>query len=150
MTLDPTVLLFTLGVSVFTGILFGLVPAISASSPNLAATLNESSSRSGIGFRSGKLRSVLVVTEMALALVLVIGAALLIRTFMKLEAVDPGFDTHNVLTMTMSISGDRFQKICRSRAARPRRRRAHRDGTRSCQRGRIVLPADAGRLRAAF
>ena len=109
-TLDPTVLLFTLGVSVLTGILFGLVPAISASSPNLAATLNESSSRSGIGFRSGKLRSVLVVTEMALALVLVIGAALLIRTFMKLEAVDPGFDTHNVLTMAMSISGDRFQK----------------------------------------
>jgi putative ABC transport system permease protein len=109
-TLDPTVLLFTLGVSVLTGILFGLVPAISASSPNLSATLNESSSRSGIGFRSGKLRSVLVVTEMALALILVIGAALLIRTFMKLEAVDPGFDTHNVLTMAMSISGDRFQK----------------------------------------
>jgi putative ABC transport system permease protein len=108
-TLDPTVLLFTLGISVFTGILFGLIPAISASSPNLAATLNESSSRSGIGFRSGKLRSVLVVSEMALALVLVIGAALLIRTFMKLEAVDPGFDPHNVLTMTMSISGDRFQ-----------------------------------------
>ena len=109
-TLDPTVLLFTLCVSMLTGILFGLVPAISASSPNLAATLNESSSRSGIGFRSGKLRSVLVVTEMALALVLVIGAALLIRTFMKLEAVDPGYDTHNVLTMAMSISGDRFQK----------------------------------------
>ena len=108
-TLDPTVLLFTLGISVFTGILFGLIPAISASNPNLAATLNESSSRSGIGFRSGKLRSVLVVTEMALALILVIGAALLIRTFMKLEAVDPGFDPHNVLTMTMSISGDRFQ-----------------------------------------
>ena len=108
-TLDPTVLLFTLGVSVLTGILFGLIPAISASSPNLAATLNESSSRSGIGFRSGKLRSVLVITEMALALVLVIGAGLLIRTFMKLEAVDPGFDSHNVLTMTMSISGDRFQ-----------------------------------------
>ncbi len=109
-TLDPTVLLFTLGISVFTGILFGLIPAISASSPNLAATLNESSSRSGIGFRSGKLRSVLVATEMALALILVIGAALLIRTFMKLESVDPGFDSHNVLTMTMSISGDRFQK----------------------------------------
>jgi hypothetical protein len=48
--------------------------------------------------------------EMALALVLVIGAALLIRTFLKLQAVDPGFDTHNVLTMSMSISGNRFQK----------------------------------------
>lgn len=109
-TLDLHILLFTLGISVLTGILFGLVPAISASRPNLVATLNESSSRSGIGFRSGKLRSVLVVSEMALALVLVIGAALLIRTFLKLQAVDPGFDTHNVLTMAMSISGDRFQK----------------------------------------
>jgi hypothetical protein len=55
-------------------------------------------------------RSALVVSEMALALILVIGAALLIRTFMKLEAVDPGYDTRNVLTMAMSISGDRFQK----------------------------------------
>jgi predicted permease len=108
-TLDLNVLLFTLGVAVFTGILFGLVPAITASRPNLAATLNENGSRSGMGIRSGKLRSVLVVSEMALALVLVIGAALLIRTFQKLEAVDPGFETHNVLTMAMSVSGDRFQ-----------------------------------------
>jgi predicted permease len=107
---DLNVLLFTLGVSVLTGILFGLVPAISASRKSLAAVLNESSSRAGVGFRSGKVRSVLVVSEMALALVLVIGAALLIRTFMKLQSVDPGFDTHNVLTMAMSISGDRFLK----------------------------------------
>jgi putative ABC transport system permease protein len=108
-TLDLNVLLFTLGVSVFTGILFGLVPAITASRPNLAATLNENGSRSGMSIRSGKLRSALVVSEMALALVLVIGAALLIRTFLKLEAVDPGFETHNVVTMAMSVSGDRFQ-----------------------------------------
>jgi predicted permease len=109
-TPDWHVLLFTLGVSVLTGILFGLAPAISASRPNLVAALNESSNRSGVGFRSGKLRSALVISEMALALVLVIGAALLIRTFMKLEAVNPGYDTRNVLTMAMSISGDRFQK----------------------------------------
>jgi putative ABC transport system permease protein len=108
--LDLNVLLFTLGISVLTGVLFGLVPAISASRPNLSATLNDSGSRSGMGFRGGKLRSVLVVSEMGLALVLVIGAALLIRTFLKLQAVDPGFDTHNVLAMAMSISGDRFQK----------------------------------------
>jgi predicted permease len=109
-TPDWHVLLFTLGVSVLTGILFGLAPAISASRPNLVAALNESSTRSGVGFRSGKLRSALVVSEMALALILVIGAGLLIRTFMKLEAVNPGYDTRNVLTMSMSISGDRFQK----------------------------------------
>jgi putative ABC transport system permease protein len=90
--------------------LFGLVPAISASRKSLAGVLNESSNRAGVGFRSGKVRSLLVVSEMALALVLVIGAALLIRTFMNLQSVDPGFDTHNVLTMAMSISGDRFLK----------------------------------------
>ena len=109
-TVDLSVLLFTLGVSLLTGILFGLVPAISVSRKSLAAVLNESSSRAGLGSRSGKVRSLLVVSEMSLALVLVIGAALLIRTFMKLQSVDPGFDTHNVLTMAMSISGDRFLK----------------------------------------
>jgi putative ABC transport system permease protein len=109
-TLDLNVLLFTCGVSVVTGILFGLVPAISASRPNLAATLNESSNRSGVGFRSGRMRSLLVVSEMALALILVIGAGLLVRTFINLQAVDPGFDTHNVLTMAMSVNADRFYK----------------------------------------
>ncbi len=107
--LDMHVLLFTLGVSLITGILFGLVPAVSASRTNLVASLNESGSRTGTGFRSANFRSVLVVTEIALALVLVIGSTLLIRTYLKLQAVSPGFDTHNTLTMTMSISGSRFQ-----------------------------------------
>jgi putative ABC transport system permease protein len=107
--LDPNILFFTLGVAVFTGILFGLLPAVSASRQDLAAALNESSSRSGMSFRQGKIRSLLVVSEVALALVLMIGAALLIRTFHKLGEVDPGFTTHNVLTMSMSISGNRFQ-----------------------------------------
>ena len=109
-TLDLNVLFFTFAISAITGVVFGLVPAISASRPNLAATLNESSNRSGVGFRSGRIRSVLVVSEMALALILVVGAALLIRTFRNLQAVDPGFDTHDVLTMAMSINADRFQK----------------------------------------
>jgi putative ABC transport system permease protein len=109
-TLDLNVLFFTFAISVITGILFGLVPAISASRPNLAATLNESSNRSGVGFRSGRLRSVLVVSEMALALILVVGAALLIRTFQNLQNVDPGFNPNNVLTMAMSVNGERFQK----------------------------------------
>lgn len=108
--LDHNVLLFTFGVSVLTGILFGLIPAITVSRTNLASTINDSSTRSSGGSRTGNIRSVLVVSEVALALVLVVGAALLIRTFMKLQAVDPGFDTHNVLTMAMSIGGERFQK----------------------------------------
>lgn len=109
-SLDLHVLLFTFGVSVLTGILFGLFPAISTSRINLANALKESSSQAGVGLRTGKVRSVLVIGEVALALVLVVGASLLIRTFMKLQAVDPGFDTHNVLTMAMSLSGERFQK----------------------------------------
>jgi len=109
-TVDHNVLLFTLGISLLTGILFGLAPAIASTGINLAAALNESSNRSGVGFRSGKVRSILVVSEVALALVLVVGAALLIRTFMKLQAVDPGLDPHYVLTMAMSIGGERFQK----------------------------------------
>ncbi|HYK35832.1 ABC transporter permease [Alloacidobacterium sp.] len=109
-TLDIHILLFTLGISLLTGILFGLVPAVSASRSNLAATLNENGSRAGVGFRSDKLRSAFVIGEMALTLVLVIGAALLVRTFFKLQAVDTGFATHNVISMAMSMSGDRFQK----------------------------------------
>ena len=91
--MDLHVLLFTLGVSVLTGILFGLIPAMGASRPNMTEALNESSSRSGESARSANLRSALVVSEMAMALILVIGAALLIRTFLKLEAVNPGYDT---------------------------------------------------------
>jgi predicted permease len=107
--LDARLLLFTLGVSVFTGILFGLVPAVSASRTNLIANLNESGSRTGTGFRSANFRSVLVVTEIALALVLVIGSTLLIRSYLKLQAVDIGFDPRNTLTMAMAISGSQFQ-----------------------------------------
>jgi putative ABC transport system permease protein len=65
---------------------------------------------SGSGLRQNKARSILVVTEMALALVLLVGAALLIRTFGVLRRVDPGFDAHNVLTMEMSLTGTRFDK----------------------------------------
>lgn len=109
-SLDVHVLLFTFGISIFTGVLFGLFPAVTSSRINLASALKESSSQAGVGFRTGKVRSLLVISEVALALILVVGSGLLIRTFMKLQAVDPGFDTHNVLTMAMSLTGQRFQK----------------------------------------
>ena len=108
--MDWHVLGFTLAVSLLTGILFGLFPAISASRSDLNSTLKESSNRSGTGFRQGKARSLLVISEVSLALVLLIGAALLIRTFIALHGVDPGFDSHNVLTMEMSLNGERYQK----------------------------------------
>jgi putative ABC transport system permease protein len=107
--LDLNILLFTLGISLLTGVIFGLVPAVSASRLDLAAALNENGSRSGMGVRSGKLRAVLVVGEMALTVVLVVGAGLLIRTFLALQSVDVGFTMHNVISMAMSVSGDRFQ-----------------------------------------
>jgi putative ABC transport system permease protein len=109
-SLDWRVLLFTMGVSLLTGILFGLFPAFSASRPDLNTTLKESSNRSGTGFRSGIARSILVVSEVSLALVLLIGAALLIRTYLALREVKPGFDSHHVLAMDMSLTGDRFLK----------------------------------------
>jgi putative ABC transport system permease protein len=107
--MDWRVLGFTLAVSLITGILFGLFPAFSASRSDLNATLKESGNRSGTGFREGKARSLLVVSEVSLALVLLIGAALLIRTFVAIHEVGPGFDAHNVLTMEMSLNGERYQ-----------------------------------------
>ncbi len=107
---DWRVLGFTLAVSCATGILFGLFPAFSVSRTDLNSTLKESSNRAGTGFRQGKTRSLLVITEVALALVLLVGAALLIRTFVALRGVNAGFDARNVLTMEMSMNGDRFSK----------------------------------------
>ena len=108
--LDWRVLAFTFVAAVLTGVLFGLVPAFSASRSDLSITLRESGSRTGSGLRHNKARSILVITEMALALILLVGAALLIRTFGALRGVNPGFDPKNVLTMDMSLTGSRFEK----------------------------------------
>jgi predicted permease len=108
--LDWRVLVFTLVAAVLTGILFGLIPALSTSRSDINSTLRESGARSGAGLRHNKARAVLVITEMALALVLLVGAALLIRTFGALRGVDPGFDARNVLIMEMSLNGGRFEK----------------------------------------
>jgi predicted permease len=109
-TLDWHVCAFTIAVSLLTGLIFGLFPAFGVSRADLSSTIKESGSRTGTGLRHNKTRSVLVIAEMALALVLLCGAALLIRTFIALRMVDPGFDAHNVLTLRISLSGPRFQK----------------------------------------
>ena len=108
--LDWRVVAFTFGISLATGIIFGLIPALQSSKTDLTTTLKESAGRSGTGFRQNKVRSVLVVAEVALALVLLIGSALLIRTAIALGRVDPGFDTHNVLTLRMSLKGAKYEK----------------------------------------
>jgi putative ABC transport system permease protein len=109
-TLDWRVLLFALGISALAGALSGLIPALKASHTNLAVTMNETGSRVGTGMRHNKTRSLLVVVEMALAMVLLAGAGLLIRAFLDLRSVNPGFETRNVLTMDMSLTGARFRK----------------------------------------
>jgi predicted permease len=107
---DLRVLGFTLLVALVTGIVFGLFPAFQGARTDLTTTMKESSGRSGTGFRQNKARAVLVVAEVALALTLLIGSALLIRTSIALGGVEPGFDTTRVLTMQMSLNGERFAK----------------------------------------
>jgi predicted permease len=106
--LDWRVMLFTIGISFLTGILFGLFPALRISSPDLASSLKEASGRSATGRRHNRVRKILVGAEMALALVLLASAALLIRTFIGLSNVQPGIDPHHVLTMQTSFVGDRY------------------------------------------
>ena len=106
--LDWRVVVFTVVASVATGILFGLLPALHSSRADLSSALKDSAARSGAVLRHNKARSLLVVAEVALALVLLVGSALLIRTLVALRAVEPGFDVSNVLTMRMSLAGPRF------------------------------------------
>jgi predicted permease len=106
--LDWRVAAFTAAVAIATGILFGLVPALHSSRSDLNATLKDSAGRSGAVLRHNKARSLLVVGEVALALVLLVGAALMVRTLLALRTVEPGFDSNNILTMRMSLTGPRF------------------------------------------
>ena len=108
--LDWRVLAFTIVISVGTGVLFGLMPALQSSRADLNSSLKDSTGRTGAVLRHNKARSILVVVEVALALVLLVGSALLIRTIVALRAVEPGFDSSNVLTMRMSLTGPRFQQ----------------------------------------
>jgi putative ABC transport system permease protein len=108
--LDWRVLVFTAAVSVLTGLIFGLIPAIPGSRVDLNMVLKEGGGRSGTGFRQNRVRSLLVIIETALALVLLVGAALLLRTSLALRAVSPGFESHKVLIMQMSLAGERYEK----------------------------------------
>ena len=106
--LDWRVLVFTVGVTLVTTLIFGLLPAWRSARTDLSSTIKESAGRSGSGFRQNKARTALVVSEVALAVVLLAGAGLLIRTAIASYAVDPGFDTTHVLTMCMSLSGGKY------------------------------------------
>jgi predicted permease len=106
--LDWRVALFTAIVSIATGMLFGLIPALQSSRTDLSTTLKDSTGRSGATLRHNKARSTLVVVEVALALLLLVGSALLTRTLVNLRNVELGYDPVNVLTMRMSLTGPRY------------------------------------------
>lgn len=103
-TMDWHVPLFTLAIALGTGVLFGLAPAIGLSRSDLASTLREGGARSGTGGRQKKSQALLIISEIALAFVLLVGAGLLIRTFVALRTVDPGFNTHNVMTARTALT----------------------------------------------
>ena len=106
--LNWPVLAFTFGVAFFTGILFGVFPAFQAARLDVNSILKEAGGRAGTGLKHNRARSVLVVSELTLAMILLVGAALMIRTFAGLRSVKPGFDPHNVITMSTSLLGGRY------------------------------------------
>ena len=113
-SVDIRVLAFTMGLSILTGVLFGLAPALQASKLDLSEALKEGSR--GTGGTGHRLRNLLVVSEIALALVLLIGAGLLVRSFLHVLDVKPGFEPSNLLTMKVSADGTRYQDDVRVRA----------------------------------
>jgi len=106
--MDGRVLAFTSTIAVVTGILFGMVPALRSSKLNLSEALKEGA-RNVAGGRHERLRKLLVVSELALSLVLLVSAGLLIRSFLSVERVNPGFDAQNVLGMRLSVAGTSYK-----------------------------------------
>jgi putative ABC transport system permease protein len=106
--ISVSVLGFTFVVALLTGVIFGLAPAFEASNIKLSDTLKEAGRSLAGASRSRRLRGALVVAEVALALVLLVGAGLLIRSFLRLQGLETGFNAHNVLTMRVALPGARY------------------------------------------
>jgi len=114
--LNLGVLLFTLVVSLLTGILFGLAPVLAAFRVSLNNTLKEGGAQSGLGTGTRRAQKVLMVAEIALSFVLFIGAALLVKSFQQLTAIQPGFDPHGVLAANVALPLDQYQTPAQQRA----------------------------------
>ncbi|HEV7516827.1 MAG TPA: ABC transporter permease, partial [Thermoanaerobaculia bacterium] len=106
--IDGSVLAFTFGISLLAGLLFGLIPALQAARPDLNGSLKEGSGRTAGAFRGMRARRVLVVAEVALALMPIILAAQLVESFAALAGTDPGFASDHVLTMKLSLPPARY------------------------------------------
>ena len=114
--IDARIFGFTLLLSLLTGIVFGLAPALQAAKVDLNEALKQSCGRTGTGAGHRRLRSALVVTEIALALVLLVGAGLLIQTFLKLRALDIGVNPENVLTLRTQLPRSKYGELSRRTA----------------------------------
>jgi len=114
--LDGSVVLFTIMVSILTGILFGLAPVASAFGVSLTNSLKQGSGQAGGGKKVVRLRQFLVIAELAMALVLMVGAGLLARSFVRLLSIPPGFDSHGVLTARISLPAKTYLKDEQRRA----------------------------------
>ena len=108
-TLSGTVVMFTLGLSLVTSLIFGLVPALQVTNQHLLLGLQETGRSGGGGRRMHRLRASLVVAEMALAVILLTGAGLLIRSFIALTQVDPGFQPQGAITLRVTLQGAEYQ-----------------------------------------
>jgi len=111
LTLDTRVLLFTLGASLLTGLLFGLLPAIQTSRPDLAVELKDRSGQPGHLRGRLRLKSALVVAQVALSLVSLIGAGLFLRSLRNAQRIDPGFEANNLLMMSFDLGAQRFDEV---------------------------------------
>ena len=136
---------------VLTGMLFGLAPALHMAKTDLMAALREGGRGNAIGFRRNRLRSVLVVGEVALALVLLSGAGLLMRSFYHLQSMDPGFDPHGLLTFRTNLPGREVQDRRTAGRLLPACAGSHtRTARRHRGRRRADLPAGRRRLHPLF
>jgi predicted permease len=106
--LDTAVLAFASGLALITGLIFGVVPALVVTRGNTAAFLKDDSARGTAGARTGVIRTILVIGEIAAAAALLIGAGLLIKSFAKLQSVNPGFSSENVLTAQVALPRSRY------------------------------------------
>lgn len=108
--IQPVVLIFTIAISIVTGLVFSLAPALQATKPNLTETLKEGAKRTSGGPRRQRVRDLLVVSELALAVVLAIGAGLLVRSFLALQRVNTGFNPENLLTIDLSLPLSQYKE----------------------------------------